>query len=172
MLGHKIWVGLQETALAGFMCKTALLAILVILLSNVAIADVVRRDSIPAAYWGVWTTTGPNLSVVQLTAKTYTDGEASCAVKWVSELPSATGPIYSAYLQCSSRSAPTRGQIPVNLIIWPKGSDEIAVGPSFTLLKVFHPCRATTPPPTGDVRSREAPLNPGQTGSREECRVD
>jgi hypothetical protein len=150
--------------------RIALPSLLVILASNVAIADVVRRDSIPAPLWGAWTTTGSDLSVVELSAKTYTDNEARCAVKWVSEIPGATGPIYSAYLQCSSRSAPTGGQFPFNLIIWPRSSDEIALGPSFRLLKVFHPCRATTPPPTGVARSREAPLSPGQTGSQEECR--
>lgn len=170
-LRHKVWVGIARNCVGEVMYKIALLAILAILLSNVAIADVVRRDSIPAPYWGAWTTTGPNRSVVQLSAKTYTDGEASCTVKWVSETPAAAGPIYSAYLQCSSRSASTRGQFPLNLIIWPRSSDEIAVGPSFTLLKVFHSCRATTPPPTGVARSREAPLNPGQTGAQEECRL-
>jgi hypothetical protein len=168
---HKIRVGSARNYVGEVMYKIVLPAILAILLSNVAIADVVRRDSTPAPYWGAWTTTGPNLSVVQLSAKTYIDSEASCTVKWVSEIPSATGPIYSAYLQCSSRSASTRGQFPVNLVIWPKSSDEIAVGPSFTLLKVFHPCRATAPPPTGVARSREAPLNPGQTGAQEECRL-
>lgn len=152
------------------MRRVALPTFLIILASNIAVADVVRRDSIPAPYWGAWTTTGPNLSVVRLSAKTYTDGEESCAVKWVSEVPSASGPIYSAHLQCSSRSAPTKGQFPVNLVIWPRSSDEIAVGPSFTLLNVFHLCGAATPP-SGVARSREAPMNPGQTGSQEECRL-
>jgi hypothetical protein len=152
------------------MYRRALLALLAIVMSNVVIADVVRRDSVPASYWGAWTTTGSDLSVIELSAKTYTNNEANCAVNWVSETPGATGPIYSAYLQCSSRSERAKRRFPLNLIIWPKSPDEIAVGPSFMRLNVFHRCRVTNPPPTGVARSREMPLDPAQTGSQGECR--
>jgi len=152
--------------------KIALPTLLAILTSNVAIADVVRHDSVPDSYWGTWMTTGSDLFAIKLSAKTYANNEASCAVNWVSETAGANGAIYSAHLQCSRRSGRAGERFPLNLIIWPKSADEIAVGPSFTSLKIFRRCRATRPPPTGIARSREAPLDAAQTGSQAECPID
>jgi hypothetical protein len=93
------------------MLKITFPTLLAIFISNVAMADVVRRNSLPDSYWGAWVTTEPNQIVVDLSAKTYADNEENCAVNWVSETPGASGPIYSAHLQCSRRSAllgPTR----------------------------------------------------------------
>src|SRR5271166_1409364 len=154
------------------MCKTALPLFLSILMSSVAVADVVRHDSVPDSFWGTWNTTDADRFVIELSAKSYANNEANCAVNWVSETSGATGPIYSPHLQCSRRPEGAGGRFPLNIIIWPKGSDEIAVGPDFMRLKIFRRCRATTPPPSGDVRSRAAPLDPARTSSQGECRID
>jgi len=154
------------------MFKTTLATLLAIFISNVAMADVVRRSSLPDSYSGDWTTTQSNQIVIDLFAKTYADNEANCVVNWVSETPGASGPIYSAHMQCSRRSDPAGKIFPLDLIIWPKSSGEIAVGPGFTSLKIFRRCRATRPPPTGVVRSRAAPLNATETGAQGECRID
>ncbi len=151
------------------MFKTTFPILLAIFLSNAALADVVRRASLPDAYWGAWTTNDPNHIVVDLTAKTYADNEENCAVNWVSETPGAGGPIYSAHLQCSCRSDRGGKSFTLDLVIWPKNSDEIAVGPGFASLKIFHRCRPTRPPPTGVARSREAPLSAADTGAQGEC---
>jgi hypothetical protein len=162
----------QRFLLVGAMFKTSFPILLAIFMSNVALADVVRHGSLPDSSWGVWTTTDPNHVVVDLSAKTYADNEENCVVNWVSETPGAGGPIYSAHLQCSRRSDRGEKRFTLNLVIWPKSSDEIALGPGFTSLKIFHRCRATRPPPTGVARSRDAPLNSAETGSQGECRID
>jgi len=154
------------------MFKTTLPTLLAILISNVAMADVVRRSSLPDSYWGDWITTESGQTVIDLSGRTYADNEANCAVNWVSETPGASGPIYSAHLQCSRRSDPAGKTFPLDLIIWPKSSDEIAVGPGFMRLKIFRRCRATRPPPTGVARSRAAPLSATDTGSQGECPID
>ena len=154
------------------MCKTALPLLLSVLLSSAAVADVVRHDSVPDSFWGTWNTTDGDRFVIELSAKSYANSEANCAVNWVSETPGASGPIYSARLQCSRRPEGTGGRFALNIIIWPKSSDEIAVGPDFMRLKIFRRCRATTPPLTGDVRSREAPLGAARASSQGECRID
>jgi hypothetical protein len=154
------------------MLKTAFPILLAIFASSVALADVVRHGSLPDSYLGAWTTTDPNHIVVDLSAKTYADNEENCAVNWVSETPGAGGPIYSAHLQCSRRSDRGGKSFTLDLVIWPKSSDEIAVGPGFTSLKIFHRCRATRPPPTGVARSRAAPMGPTDTGSQGECPTD
>jgi hypothetical protein len=152
------------------MIKTTLPTLLAIFISNVAMADVVRHSSLPDSYSGAWMTT--ESGQIDLSARTYADNEANCAVNWVSETPGASGPIYSAHLQCSRRSDRAGKIFPLDLIIWPKSSDEIAVGPGFAHLKIFHRCRATRPPPTGVVRSREAPLNATDTGLQGECPIN
>jgi hypothetical protein len=154
------------------MFKTTLPALLAIFISNVAMADVVRRGSLPDSYGGAWMTSGPDQIVIDLSAKTYADNEENCAVNWVSETPGASGPIYSAHLQCSRRSDQTGRSFQLDLIMWPKSSDEIAVGLGFMRLKIFRRCRATRPPPTGVARSREAPLSATDTGPQGECRID
>jgi hypothetical protein len=154
------------------MFKTTLPTLFAILISNVAMADVVRRSSLPDSYSGNWTTTESNQTVIDLSAKAYADNEAKCVVNWVSETPGASGPIYAAHMQCSRRSDPTGKIFPLNLIIWPKSPDEIAVGLGFTSLEIFHRCRATSPPPTGVARSRAAPLTATDTGAQGECPSD
>ena len=153
------------------MYKAALPTLLAILTSNAASADVVRRNSVPDSYWGTWVTTGSILTTTTLSAKTYADTQESCAVIWVSETAGVNGPIYSAHLQCSHRPEQTGERFPLNLIIWPKSADEIAVGPSFMSLKIFRRCRATHMPPSGTARSRETPLDGTETGSQSECPI-
>jgi hypothetical protein len=154
------------------MFKTTFLTLLAIFVSNVAMADVVRRSSLPDQYWGAWTTTEPNQVVVDLSARTYADNEENCTVIWVSETPGVSGAIYSAHLQCSRHADRAGNSFALDLIIWARSSNEIGVGPGFTRLKIFHRCRSNRSPPTGAARSREAPLNTTETGSQGECRID
>jgi hypothetical protein len=65
------------------MGKAVLVAVIAILLSRVATADVVRHGSIPEAYTGRWiagTETEPNNSVIVLSPKMYVSPEATCSV--------------------------------------------------------------------------------------------
>jgi hypothetical protein len=151
------------------MFKTTFSTLLAIIISSVAMADVVRHSSLPDSYWGAWTTADPSQAVIDLSAKTYADGEEDCAVNWVSETPGASGPIYSAHLHCHRRTDWAGKSFTLDLVLWPKSSDEIAVGPTFMSLKIFRRCRATRPPPTGVARSRDAPLNSAETSSQGEC---
>jgi hypothetical protein len=66
------------------MGKTALPILLAIIIPNAAIADVVRHDSIPGSYWGASMATGSDRLVFELSAKSYANNEASCAVNWIS----------------------------------------------------------------------------------------
>jgi hypothetical protein len=123
------------------MSKTALTILLAIVAPNAAIADVVRHDVIPEPYWGAWAATGSDWSGFELSAKTYANGDASCAVSWVSETAGANGPIYAAQLRCSRHPERVGARFASNLIIWPKSFDEVAAGPDFMRLRVFRRCR-------------------------------
>ena len=121
--------------------------LLAIVISNVALADVVRRGSLPDSSWGVWTTTDPNHVSVDLSAKTYADSEENCVVNWVSETPGASGPIYSAHLQCSLRSDRGGKSFGMNLVIWPKARTrsrlvrDLRASRSFILVAIRAPDR-------------------------------
>lgn len=129
------------------MSKTALLILLAIVAPNVAVADVVRHDVIPEPYRVAWAATGSDRFVFELSANTYANGDASCAVNWVSETAGADAPIYVAQLRCSGHSQRAGAPFASNLIIWPKSSDEIASGPDFLRLRVFCHCRVMADAP-------------------------
>jgi hypothetical protein len=128
------------------MWKSALSIFITILLSNITSADVVRRGSVPELYWGMWVASKSDQPVIQLSAKRYANSEAACSVNWVSETPGAGGSIYAAYLQCV-RCEKTAGRFSSNLIIWPKGSNQIAIGPEFARLEIFRRCPAPNQTP-------------------------
>jgi hypothetical protein len=130
------------------MRKTMLLTVVAMLVSRVAVADVVRHGSIPESYTGTWiagTETESDKSVIVISAKMYVSPEAICSVDWVSQTAGARGSIYSAHLQCSyaAEGQGKGNKTTENLIIWPESINWIAVGPEFTSLKIFHRRSAT-----------------------------
>jgi hypothetical protein len=127
------------------MRKVALLAVFALVASDVATADVVRHGSIPEAYRGTWMAdagTEPEKSVIVLSAKMYVSREASCSVNWVSQTAGARGSIYSAHLRCFNPADRAGKKTVSNLIIWPHDINQIAAGPDFTKLAIFHRCSA------------------------------
>jgi hypothetical protein len=125
------------------MRKTVLVAVIAMLLSRVATADVVRHGSIPESYTGTWIAaaeTGQDKSVIVLSGKMYFSREAACSVDWVSQTAGARGSIYSAHLQCVSLVEKAKTKTVANLIIWPENINRIAVGPEFKNLTSFQRC--------------------------------
>ena len=111
--------------------------------SHVATADVVRHGSIPESYAGTWIAsagTGPDKSVIGLSAKTYVGPEASRSVDMVSQTAGARGSIYSAHLQCFSER---EGNRTAANLVWPRNINWIAVGPGLTSLRIFDRCSPT-----------------------------
>ena len=154
------------------MCKTALSILFASVMSNGAMADVVRHGSFPEFYWGMWVATGSDRSVIELSAKTYVSSEANCSVNSVSQTAGVSSSIYSAHLQCVSRAETAGQRFAANLIIWPKGDDQIAVGPDFMHLSIFRRCVATHPMPIGSSHSEDLSFDEPLPGSQGECRTD
>ena len=151
------------------MRKVALLAVLTLVASQAASADVVRHGSIPEAYRGRWIAGAgaePERSVIVLSAKTYVSREARCRVDWVSQTAGARGSIYSAHLQCFNREETAGKKMISNLIIWPDSADQIAVGPEFTSLRIFHRYSAMGRASLGSPPSEAANLD------ESECQID
>jgi hypothetical protein len=124
---------------------TALMTALAILTPGVATADVVRHSVIPEAYRGTWLAgegTEPAGPTIVLSADAYIGPADDCRVGWVSQTAGAQGSIYAAHLQCSAPGKGTANKMVANLIIWPKDTDHIAIGPEFTHLKIFHRCHS------------------------------
>ncbi|MGC2409372.1 MAG: hypothetical protein WA441_05110 [Methyloceanibacter sp.] len=109
--------------LTGFAVRaTGLLAIVALLVSHTATADVKRYKSIPESLWGSWAPSAEacnkaEKSIIALAAKSYVSSEASCTIDWVSETPGTRGAIYSAHLQCSgaAEGPPKNGLRPGSL---------------------------------------------------------
>ena len=147
------------------MFKTNFPILLAIFISNVAFADVVRHRSLPDSFGAfgqqrIQTT-------LPLTFRQDLRRQRRELRREFGQRNAGSGrtDIFRPFAMLSPfRSG--RKEFQVNLVIWPKKSDEIAVGPGFTSLKIFHRCRDTRPPPTGVARSREAPLSAADTGRR------
>lgn len=118
------------------MRQTLLLTLISMLISDVATADVVRHGSIPERYWGTWV--GSEESVIVLSANSYVSQHENCSVKWVSQTAGARGSIYSAHLHCFSPAGRAETRVTSDLIIVPENIDQIAVGPDFKNLRLFH----------------------------------
>jgi hypothetical protein len=81
--------------------RSALLVALLALSSQVAYAREIRRDAIPEAFRGTWTTSTDvckdgDKSPIVLSAKSYASPAGSCVVDYVTEIPGRGGAIYSA----------------------------------------------------------------------------
>jgi hypothetical protein len=157
------------------MRKAALLAVLAMLMSQVAAADVVRQSSLPEAYRGRWVAgagTAAHESVIVLAAKTYVSPEANCSVDWVSQTAGRRGSIYAAHLQCFHPAGGAGSKAIANLIIWPENVDQIAVGPEFTNLRIFHRCSATCDARRDSRVSADAVVEESRTRSDVQSRVN
>jgi hypothetical protein len=122
--------------------QSAIPTVMVILVSAVATADVVRHSSLPEAYWGTWVGTAEPATegaVIMLSAKSYVSGEANCTVDWVSQTASARGSVYAAHLRCINR-AKENDRVAENLIIRPNSMDRIEVGSEYANLKSYRRC--------------------------------
>ncbi len=74
-----------------------------------------------------------------------------CNVEWVSETAGGQGTNYSARLRCSGTAENARQTIS-NLVLVPKGANQILVGADFKSLKTYQRCPADEPvPPRSDV---------------------
>jgi hypothetical protein len=129
------------------MRQIALFTVISMIMSGGAIADIVRRSSIPELYWGTWV--GAEESVIVLSAKSYVSREENCSVKWVSQTAGAHSSIYSAHLHCLSPAGRAGTRMTSDLIIWPESIDQIGVGPDFKSLRVFRRFLHNVPGETG-----------------------
>ena len=137
----------------GFILSVALL------ISQAALADVVRHTVIPEAFRGTWALDqedcgeakksdankgDTNKSVIVLSAATYTSSDAKCTVLWVTETAAARGPFFSAHLQCSAANRSTTSAS--NVLLLANGADQIFSGPAFDNLKTYRRCPAGAAP--------------------------
>src|SRR6516162_6390473 len=119
------------------------------ILTDIAVADIVRHGSIPRAYVGSWSPSAAsceprNEGVIVLSAKRYVGAETKCAVRAVYETAGPHGPIYSARMQCS-RAAGGRRKSARNLIIIPAGTGQLSLGSDFDNLKSYQRCQSSKP---------------------------
>jgi hypothetical protein len=117
------------------------------ILTDIAVADIVRHGSIPSAYVGPWTPSAAscqprNEGVVVLSAKRYVGGETKCVVRGVYETAGLHGPIYSARMQCSGTTEAPRKSVR-NLIIVPAGTGQLSFGSDFDNLKSYQRCQSS-----------------------------
>jgi hypothetical protein len=129
--------------------RSALLVALLALSSQVAYAREIRRDAIPEAFRGTWTTSTDvckdgDKSPIVLSAKSYASPAGSCVVDYVTEIPGRGGAIYSARMHCSG-SAPQTETI-ANLIIRRGDDGQILLCPAFESLAAHRRCPAGEPP--------------------------
>jgi hypothetical protein len=135
-------------AIVGSMHKAALLAAIATLVPCVAVAHVVRHNSIPQPYLGRWaadaaTCKDPDTPAVVLAAKTYVAPGTSCIVGWVSETAGPHGPIFAAHLQCATEK--TKNKTVSNVIIRPDSDNQISIGSDFASMKSYQRCPTATP---------------------------
>src|SRR6266568_2401983 len=71
----------------------------------------------------------------------YVTSQASCTVQWVVATAGAGGPIYSAYMRCSSLSTPEQ-KTELNRIIVPVDNDQPSAGADLKDLKSYQRCPA------------------------------
>jgi hypothetical protein len=132
------------------MRMTGIFALCAVLVPQIAASYGVRLSAIPETYWGTWVPAAEvcqdaNKSAIVLSAKAYVTSVVNCAVNYVAETPSPKGPIYSAQLQCSNIAGSAPKKV-VNLIIRPRDTNQISMGPAFDSLKAYQRCS------TGEAR--------------------
>src|SRR5215207_5119190 len=86
----------------------------------------------------------------------YLTRQENCVVEWVSKVPGARGSIYSVRLRCCDPAGNAGKRISSNLIIWPKDTKEIAVGPEFSSLVSFRRWARGECPRDGDPNVKQA----------------
>jgi len=124
---------------------TVSLAVITFLMPQVAIAQLVRHNSIPQAYWGTWAPADANCqdaskSSIALSDHAYESSTTSCVVKYVRRTPGPKGPTCSARLQCTDRGGQAQTEAIANLIIRPNDPDRIFMGAEFASLKLYQRC--------------------------------
>jgi hypothetical protein len=125
------------------------LTLIAAVVPQVAIAHVVRHNSVPEVYWGTWAPgegecgAGVKTAIV-LSAKAYTGPSGSCAVDYVSETASPKGALFSARLLCPTPGAQTKKTV-VNLMFRSDGAEQVSFGPGFAGLKAYRRCSAAAP---------------------------
>jgi len=134
------------------MHRVCLVALTGLIMTDVAVADIVRHGSIPSAYIGSWAPSVTDCeprsqSVVVLSAKRYVGAGMECAVLGVYETAGEHGTVYSARMQCSSAAGGARKNAR-NLIIVPAGADQLSLGSEFDNLKSYQRCQSAKPTAT------------------------
>jgi hypothetical protein len=138
--------------MGGTVRRLWLVALIGMILTDVAAADIVRHGSIPKAYIGSWAPNAESCqprgeAVVVLAAKRYIGAAMKCVIVAVYETPGEHGPIYSARMRCSSPATGARRN-PRNLIIAPESTGQLSLGSDFNNLKSYQRCQSSKPTST------------------------
>ena len=130
---------------SAYSLAAVLLPVAVSIMSEPAIAYVMRIASLPQSLWGVWAPDADacndvdRLAIV-LSAKSYKSSQVSCDFIDLSKTPGRNGPVYAARARCiqPGQTNPATS----NLILRPEGSNRISIGPDFATLKINQKCAA------------------------------
>jgi len=120
-----------------------LLAIFPILASQAANADV-RHRSFPNAVQGTWASKAElcqadGKSNIVITESSVVGPNNSCAVEYVVESATPSGPIYSGHGSCLNRTEPGNKSA-MNLVIRPRSDDRILIGTNLDTLAEYQRC--------------------------------
>jgi hypothetical protein len=132
------------------MRRAYLLVLAGTLLTDIAAADIVRRNAIPKPYIGSWALNAESCQAggkgtIVLSARRYISADTKCVIRAVYETAGLHGPIYSARTQCV-RALGGRGRTTENLIIVPAGTGQLSMGSDFNNLESYQRCHASTRP--------------------------
>jgi hypothetical protein len=100
-----------------------------------ALADIVRRTSIPEPLVGRWALGGDHCdskTELVIAATKYVDAGTECTIRAISETAGQRGTFYSARAQCLGSTK--------TLIIMPKDTTHIIAGPDFSKLRTLQKC--------------------------------
>ena len=108
-------------------------------------SGLVRHPEAPTALQGIWTPFGEacdtsNQSRFSVSPKVYATSQFECHIDWVTETAGAEGPAYAAHLRCSNGKEPTQSK-PSNILMVPKGKQEMLAGAGFGSLKNYQRCQ-------------------------------
>jgi len=132
------------------MRRAYLLVLAGTLLTDIAAADIVRRNSIPKPYIGSWALNAESCEAggkgtIVLSARRYISAATKCTIRAVYETAGAHGPIYSARTQCLSATG-GGGRTAENLIIVPAGAGQLSIGSDFNNLESYQRCQSSSRP--------------------------
>ncbi|MBX9842290.1 MAG: hypothetical protein K2Z80_10835 [Xanthobacteraceae bacterium] len=108
------------------------IAACLVLVSQVANGDEIRRTAFADGLLGTWALTAPQCEAgdkqnIEISKAKYVYGDDSCSVGWIVETAAPAGTNYAVHALCADRSQPAKTRT-VNLIIRPRGNDRILVG--------------------------------------------